>query len=138
MILPFLAVKDVDESVRFYTEKLGFALDVTIPGPDGHNIMAFVRKDDNAIGISRDPQLENRGNGVALMLYVSDETDLDAYYEDVKQRGTVIESALKTEYWGDRLFAVKDPDGYHLSLCKTIRQVPIDEILQAVSSASAT
>lgn len=137
MIMPFLAVKDIDASVKFYTEQLGFEHRSSIPGPDGATMFGFVNKDGNDIGFACDPDLQARGNGVVFMIYMADDTDIDAYYEDVKKRGTQIESEIKTEYWGDRLFSVKDPDGYQLSLCKNVKVMTFEDI-QAVTTAQSS
>lgn len=134
MIAPILAVKDVDASVEFYTQKLGFDHDFSMQGPDGKNTFAFVNMGQRKIniGLSLDPPLEYRGRGVVLMLYVPDETDLDQYYADVQKRGVAIAEPIKDEYWGDRVFTVHDPDGFVLSFCKTVKQVPAEEIAAAM------
>jgi PhnB protein len=128
MIMPILAVEDVDASVSFYTQKLGFNHDFSLPGPDGQNAFAGVTLGKASFGLSRAKDLEHRGNGVAFMVYVTDETDLDGYYADVQARGTLIAEPIKTQYWGDRSFEVRDPDGYVLSLSKTVKQVDRAEL----------
>jgi uncharacterized glyoxalase superfamily protein PhnB len=128
-ILPILAVKDYDASVKFYTEKLGFTSEMTMQGPDGSNVFGFVGYGkETQVGLSRDEKLIERGNGVVLMIYPSGEFDIDAFYEQVKKNGVSITEELKTEYWGDRVFSVKDPDGYYLTFGKTVQTVPMDEI----------
>lgn len=127
-IAPILAVRDYDASLKFYTEKLGFTSDFTMQGPDGTNQFGFVRLDEGVqIGLGLDPSLTERGQGVVFMLY-PDNFDIDAYYEQVQATGVAIESELKTEYWGDRVFSIKDPDGYYLTFGQTVKTVPMDEI----------
>jgi uncharacterized glyoxalase superfamily protein PhnB len=46
----------------------------------------------------------------------------------VQGKGITITEELKTEYWGDRVFSIKDPDGYYLTFGVTIEQVPMDQI----------
>jgi catechol 2,3-dioxygenase-like lactoylglutathione lyase family enzyme len=41
-IIPTLAVADIDASVRFYTEVLGFDVGFTLPGEDGKLIHGSV------------------------------------------------------------------------------------------------
>jgi uncharacterized glyoxalase superfamily protein PhnB len=121
MILPILAVKNYDASVKFYTEKLGFASTMTMPGREGDNTFGFVQLGDGAqLALSQDSSdLTGRGNGVVLMLYPTD-FDIDAYYERVKSAGIGIVEEIRTEIWGDRLFAVQDLDGYYLTIAKTV------------------
>jgi uncharacterized glyoxalase superfamily protein PhnB len=128
MIAPILAVKDYDASVKFYTEKLGFTLDVNMQGPDGSNVFGFVGMGKTLqIGLTRDAKAYERGQGVVLMLY-PENFDIDTYYADIKTKSVEITEELKTEYWGDRVFSLKDPDGYYLTFCKTVQNVPTEQI----------
>ncbi len=132
MILPMLEVKNYDDSVKFYTEKLGFTSVMSMKGPDGQNIFGFVALGGSQIGLGHDPKpnvtlSKDRGNGVVLMIY-PDDFDIDAYCEKVKANGVPLVEELKTEYWGDRVFSVKDPDGFYLTFGKTVQTVPPDEI----------
>lgn len=130
MIAPVLAVKDVDAAVAFYTQKLGFSHDFSMPGPDGKNTFAFVNLGQKKIniGLSLDPPLEHRGRGVVFMLYVPDEIDLDQYYADLQKQDVNITEPIKDEYWGDRVFTIRDPDGFVLSFCKTVKQMSVEEV----------
>jgi uncharacterized glyoxalase superfamily protein PhnB len=133
MIMPFFAVQDVDESIKFYTEKLGFKQAFAFPGPDGTTATGAVTFGTANFGFNRAPDVEQRGNGVIFMTYLPDEVNLDTYYADVQKRGVKIVEPIKTEYWGDRTFRVDDPDGYILYLSKTEKPVSNDDIAQVVS-----
>jgi uncharacterized glyoxalase superfamily protein PhnB len=131
-VFPILAVKDYEASVKFYTEQLGFKSDFTMQGPDGSNVFGFISMDESVqIGLSRDTQLTERGNGVVLMLFPKD-FDIDAYYAQVKNKGIPLAEELKTEYWGDRVFSVKDPDGYYLTFGKTVEVVSPEKIQEVM------
>lgn len=137
MILPILAVKNVEASVAFYKEKLGFNHDFSMSGPDDSPIFAFVSTGKATLGLSAEADTANVGKGVMFMVYVPDETDIDAYYADVKARGTTISVEIKDEYWGDRCFVVHDPDGYIISMSKTIKQMALEEIEKAMKSGAS-
>ncbi len=128
MILPLLKVKNVDASVKFYVEKLGFNNAFNMQGPDGVNAFAFVDLGKPTIGLSL-AQDDNAGvgNGVELMIYVAAETDIDTYYAEVQQKGVKIESELATQYWGDRTFTIHDPDGYVLTISKTVQEMTFEQ-----------
>lgn len=127
MVWPILAVRDFDASVAFY-QKLGFKADLSLPGKDGRNAFGGISFGKASLGLSRVDDLEHRGNGVSFMVYIPDELDLDEYYAQVKAQGIFIAEEIQTQYWGDRTFTVHDPDGYSISLCKTVKQVPMEEI----------
>ncbi len=132
MIMPMLSVKDVDASVQFYTEKLGFKTSVLMKGASGEHVFAIVQLGQAHLGLGAILEEHNipepRGAGVSFMVYVPEDTDIDAHYEAVKAKGVPIAEAIKTEYWGDRVYSVKDPDGYHLTMTKTVKQVSNEEI----------
>lgn len=131
MIMPILAVKDVDASVAFYRDVLGFNHDFSLPGPDNRASFAGVSLGKAAFGISLEPEAAKGGEGVVFMVYVADDQDLDAYYAEVQGRGAQIDQPIKDEYWGDRVFSLRDPTGYMLNICKTVRQMTMEEIAAA-------
>ncbi|MBL8165914.1 MAG: VOC family protein, partial [Anaerolineae bacterium] len=115
--------------------KLGFNHGMTMPGPDGAPNFAIVDLSPQAMfGLQLDANPPaHRGDGVIFMVYVNEATDIDAYYADVQSKGVTIVEPIKTEYWGDRIFSVKDPDGYYLTLTKTVKQMSMDEIVATQS-----
>jgi PhnB protein len=134
MITPMLAVKDVDASVAFYTEKLGFKHDFSMPGPDGKNAFGWVSLGKAAFGLELVPELDHRGNGVVFMIAVPEEMDIDQYYAAVQKKGVKIVEAIQDKYWGDRTFSVHDPDGYVLTPFKTVKTVSMEDIIAAGST----
>ena len=129
MISPILSVKDVDSSVKFYTEKLGFEHTFSMPDESGVNSFAFVNLGQTInIGFNRDADKAGKGDGVDFMIYVDDDTDLDALYNEIKGRGVTMLQEIADQYWGDRTFALHDLDKYRLTFAKTTKQVPIAEI----------
>ena len=132
MIMPMLDVKDVDASIAFY-KKLGCEVNVTMPGPDGKTMFAIADLSPMVhFGLNLNKDLSSRGSGVTFMVYVPDDQDIDAYYEKVKSQGIKIVDEIKTEYWGDRLFTIHDPDGYVLQPVKTVKQMTMEEINAAI------
>ncbi len=134
MIMPILSVKDIEASIAFYRDMLGFNHDFTMPGPDGTPTFAGVSLGKAAFGLDLQPQSAKGGEGVIFMVYVADDADLDAYYAQVQARGVKIEQEIKDEYWGDRVFGVRDNSGYYLNICKTVKQMSMDEIAKAASA----
>lgn len=129
MILPILTVQDVDASVDYYVSKLGFTKDMVMAGPDGKNTFGFVRLGKAIIGLdAMTPGAAKGAPGADFMVYVPDETDLDQHYAEVKSRGTVIETPIETKYWGDRVYTVLDPDGYRITITKTVKQMSPEEV----------
>lgn len=127
MIMPILDVKDVDASVAFYTEKLGFKQDMLMPGPDGVNAFAFVSKDNAIFGINL-AQQPTVGASVDFMVYLPEGTDIEAVYAEMQAKGITIVDELKQQYWGDKTFSMHDPDGYRVTLCITVHQADMEHV----------
>lgn len=130
MIMPMLDVSDTDATIAFFTDKLGFNKDLVMPGPDGVNAFGIVSlgKASFGVGRGREGMPDKPGAGVEFFVYVPDETNLDDFYAQVKGRGVAITTEIHDEFWGDRVFSLKLPDGYHLTFAKTVREVPAEEI----------
>lgn len=128
MILPFLNVTNINKSVAFY-EKLGFTKTMEMAGPDGEPAMAFVMLNDDNIGLGRampDSEEQIGAPGANFMVYLKEDQDIDAFCDEVKARGVSLLQDIKTEYWGDRMFAAVDPDGYVISIVKTVQETDMD------------
>jgi uncharacterized glyoxalase superfamily protein PhnB len=129
MIAPILAVKDLDASLAFYSEKLGFEKVIVMEGADGKNSFAFVGMGEQIqFGLSAQPAPAPLGSGVVFMIYPPEEVNLDQLYADMRSRGVAIEQPLRDDYWGDRTFSVKDADGYYLTFSVTAMNVPEEEL----------
>ena len=109
--LLFLEVNNLEESVEFYSDLLGFTLESN--NMDAQPPIASVRS--GSLRITLVQQLETmlkRGRGVHFVLGVN---DVDAFYKTLKTRNVqVIEP--RDEGWGGRFVSLQDPDGYRLFL----------------------
>lgn len=129
MVFPILAVKDVAASAAFYTNNLGFTLTMEMPNESGQAWFSIVTFGDANLGLMLDPDLQNRGNGVVLMFYVEADADIDAHYASAMAKGVTITEPIADKFWGDRTYSLTDPDGYALSICKTVKQMSPDEMV---------
>lgn len=137
MLSPTLLVEDIAKSLNFYTETLGFEEVGKMPGPDGQLVYASVKWKDANIMFGEASWLSEearpyRGTGVDFYILGDKEDDLDQYYKSLKERGVKIVKDIADQFWGDRTFSVKDPDGYQLTFAKTVRQVSEEEMIEAM------
>lgn len=117
-LTPNLMVKNVNESINFYTSYLGFALLQTVP-ENGDFEWGFVQKDNVHIMFQREdsireeyPELEKQLSGGALTFYIKI-TDLLKFYEKIKTSVKIVHNLHKTPY-GANEFSILDPDGFIL------------------------
>jgi PhnB protein len=140
-ITPALAVVDIDASVRFYAEVLGFDVGFTLPGPDGKLMHASVRRGESDLMFGRlDPSNAHDqgplGRGIVLYATVADNEDIDAYFQRVKDAGATVVQEPTDQFWGHRDWGITDPDGYVLFISKETRAASAEEMLEAALAGS--
>ena len=105
----FLEVNNLEESLSFYRDQLGFVLESH--NSDAEPPMATVRA--SALKINLVQQLETmlkRGRGVHFVLGVE---DVDALFKKISAVDNRV-STPRDEGWGGRFISVLDPDNYRL------------------------
>lgn len=108
-----LGTSDIQRSLEWYTNVLGFEVDTAYP-QDNPNYYDFKGPDTGAtfsIG-----QAEHGGiyHGGRTNFQVE---DVDALWESLKDKVTVVEPLWDTP-WGTRKFTIADPDGNELGFTK--------------------
>jgi uncharacterized glyoxalase superfamily protein PhnB len=123
-----LSVQDVDASLDYYVNKLGFERTFVMAGPDGKNAMGWVKMGDAEFGLMLSDDTSSKGNGVDLWINLPKEGNIDQLFADVQRRGATIAVPIKDQFWGDRSFTVHDPDGYVVTFGQAVKQVPMEQI----------
>ncbi len=109
------------ECKSFYTETLGFGITfenefyLLMHTPDKLSEISFLQP--NHPTQQTIFQQEFQGKGVYLTIEVN---DVDAIYKVVKSKGIPISVELRDEPWGDRHFAITDPNGIGIDIVKYI------------------
>jgi uncharacterized glyoxalase superfamily protein PhnB len=116
---PNIGVRNVNETVKFYTEQLGFQLIMSNPA-EGELLWAMVGAGDvtmmfqeqNSL-IEEYPELKNRGDGL-LTFYVK-VTGLIPLYKKLEGTDMIVKPLGKT-FYGANEFAIRDNNGYVLTI----------------------
>ncbi len=107
----------LQETKAFYTTKLGFTVVfenefyLLLQTPGGNDQISFLLPNHSTQ--QRVFQLPFGGSGVYLTIEVD---NVDAEYQRIQSLGVPIEIAIRNEDWGDRHFAVKDPNGIGIDI----------------------
>ena len=102
----------INESKTFYIDKLGFEIVfenewfLLISTPDGKYNLAFMIPDHP----SQKPIFQNEFNGKGIFITIEVQ-NVDEKYEEIKKLNIPIEVEIRDEEWGDRHFAIVDPNG---------------------------
>jgi uncharacterized glyoxalase superfamily protein PhnB len=112
-ICPVFMVRNLDEAVECYRDKLGFAVAWTWGDPISR---VGVVLDDVEI------QLEGGGLGAppGPSVVYCQMTDIDEYYEACRERGATLVMDLGDRPWGMRDFRVVDPSGNRIGFAEAL------------------
>ena len=145
-IAPSIRVKDMQKSLDFYTKTLGFQTTEKLTRRDGRIAHASVGFDSPLLMLSpvenvRTPQTKedlakNRlGIGVEFYIGMNGSKKLDQFFTEVKAKGVTVINEPKNEFWGHRVFTVRDPDGYALTFSEYVNDVTPEAWTSAFESA---
>ena len=123
-LTPNLVVADIDRSIAFYRDLLGFTLSRTAPA-EAPFAFAWMTRDGvnvflNSLEAVRaeSPALVERPLGGTLTLFIVLE-GIDALYARAQTAASLM-MPLKVQPYGMREFAIADPDGYVLTFAERI------------------
>ena len=105
-VTPRIPVQDIEESLTFYRNQLGFDLGWTWGTPATH---ANVCRDSISLDLIAVPA-ERRGTAMAYIQV----SGVDAYYAELRARGVSL-GDLGNRAYGMRDFEVSDPNGNRLA-----------------------
>ncbi|HPM76461.1 MAG TPA: VOC family protein [bacterium] len=124
-LVPFIATDKVEQSKAFYTTHLGFRVTfdcgwyITVQSPDDGVELAFMDPREKS-----QPMFAGHGLNYALQV-----DDVDALYAALDKNTVTVTQELRDNPWGDRSFAVLDPNGIRLYFYQNIE--PADEYKDA-------
>ncbi|MBA3559651.1 MAG: VOC family protein [Gemmatimonadaceae bacterium] len=116
-LAPALTVGDLERSIQFYTEGLGFALDEKMEeNGELHGVM--LEAGGAKLGLSRDDFAKGRDRvkGVGMRLYLETTQDVKALATQAKAAGITLDQEAAPLPWGPIGFTVTDPDGFKLTI----------------------
>ncbi len=105
------------ETKEFYTNILGFGVSfendfyLLMHTPDKSSEISFLQPNHP----SQKPIFQSPFNGKGVYLTIEVE-DVDKVYEHLKNKGVVMEIEIRDESWGDRHFAIVDPNGIGIDI----------------------
>ncbi len=97
-------VRDVDASIGFYRDKLGFTLNMRFED-DGRALVAGVSRGDGCALLLTSQWSDRIGLGIIYAAF--DKEEFDALRADLEAK----QVALKDGWWGKQVLVVEDCDG---------------------------
>ena len=130
-IIPRLVCRDVKAQIEFCCEALGAVEVLRRPGPDGRAAHAMLKFGPAMLMLEAEwPTLPTRApdrdgsSSVVIYLYVE---DVDATIERALQRGGKLVVPVETQFWGDRMGWIQDPEGHMWTIATRVEETREDE-----------
>ena len=116
-LMASLTVKDLQKSLAWYKDVMGFTLDqkyeragrLMAVALKAGKVRILIGQDDGAKGSER-----VKGDGFSLMITTIQ--DVDRLADRIRERGGILEAEPADTPWGSRIFRVTDPDGFKLTI----------------------
>lgn len=112
-----IVTEKLEETKAFYTETLGFGVAfendfyLLMHTPNGQAELSFLKPNHP----SQQPIFKQafNGNGVYITIEVD---NVDEFYKELNKKDVEIAFELRSEPWGDRHFAIVDPNGVGIDI----------------------
>lgn len=119
---PSFTVDDLDRSLRFYTDVLGFV--VAERWTDGDVLRGVMLKAGSCqLGITQDDWAKGRDRtkGLGMRIWCTTAQDVDALAERIVTAGGQLTNGPTDLPWGGRSLSIEDPDGFALTIYRESR-----------------
>jgi uncharacterized glyoxalase superfamily protein PhnB len=120
---PSFTVNDINRSVAFYRDVLGFTLGETY---EEHGVLlgAQLKAGDVELWLSQDDWQKGRGRvkGVGCRIFFTTVQDIDEIARKIKAMGGTLLHEPETQSWGMRDIGIEDPDGFRLTIAMPVKQ----------------
>ena len=108
---PILQVGDLQRSLRFYRDLLGFEVAYSFPSEDEPGFVSL-SLEGGKLGLGA---VEGRVETATTSLWLYAD-DVDAAVSDLREAGVRVAAEPADQPWGERVASVADPDGYTVHL----------------------
>jgi uncharacterized glyoxalase superfamily protein PhnB len=116
--MPGFTVNDLERSISFYTDVLGFVVGERWTSDSGAATGAMLKAGACELGLSQDDWAKGRDRtkGLGLRIWAQTVQDIDALARRIKGAGWTLAEEPHDQPWGGRALSLDDPDGYHLTV----------------------
>jgi lactoylglutathione lyase len=115
---PSLTVGDLEKSIRFYSDVLGFTVSDRWTGDGGVLRGVMLKAGACELGLAQDDWAKGRDRqkGAGFRLWCTTVQDIDALAQRIKSAGARLTEGPVDQSWGGRSLSIDDPDGFHLTI----------------------
>ena len=118
--MPGLTVNNLQRSIAFYTDVLGFIVGERWTDDGGKLRGVMLKAGVCELGLSQDDWAKGRDRkkGEGVRIWTQTVQDIDALGSRIKAAAWKLTEEPHDQPWGGRALSLDDPDGYHLTVFK--------------------
>lgn len=125
---PSVIYEDPKAAMRWLEQAFGFEVAIYIEDQDGGFIHCQMRYGDDLVSIGQEWDVDFKsplklGGKNTQVSSLQLDTDVDAHCERARAAGAVIVSEPETQFYGDRAYRCRDPEGHYWSFAQTVEEV---------------
>ncbi|WP_327348034.1 VOC family protein [Streptomyces europaeiscabiei] len=138
-VTPYICVDGAAAGIDFYVAVLGATERMRMASPDGKIHHAELQIGNSVVMVADEfPELGFRGpkslGGTPVHLYVYVE-DVDAVFAEALTRGATELTAVKDEFYGDRVGQFEDPFGHRWHVASHVEDISPEEMEERAREA---
>jgi uncharacterized glyoxalase superfamily protein PhnB len=140
---PSVIYQDPKAAMRWLEAAFGFEVAIYIEDETGGFVHCQMRHGDALISVGQEwsdefkSPLKLGGKNTQLTSLTID-TDLDAHCAQARAAGAVIVAEPETQFYGDRTYRCRDPEGHHWSVGQSVEEVSREAALERVPGMKIT
>jgi uncharacterized glyoxalase superfamily protein PhnB len=119
---PSFTVNDLDTSLAFYRDVLGFGVEETWKGDDGKVMGVSLKAGDVSFMIGQDDWKKGRerSKGEGFRIFCETKASVDDLAKRIQSKGGRLDQGPTDQPWGMRDIALTDPDGFKITIARNI------------------
>ncbi len=131
-LTPALVYRDPRAALQWLETALGFELVMLIEDDAGNLAHSEMRLGNASISVGNEWNEYTRSPAsldgkTTQILHIHIGGDVDAHCERARRAGAEIVAEPETQFYGDRTYRCRDPEGHYWTIGQTVRQVTREE-----------
>ena len=131
-----LAYRDPRAAIAWLEQAFGFETFMLIEDVDGAIVHSELRFEGGVVMVGQEWDEYHKspaslGGKNTQSVHIQIETDLDAHCERARAAGAVITAEPEEQFYGDRTYRCKDPEGHIWTVAQTVKAVTREEAAAA-------
>ncbi|MDO9429905.1 MAG: VOC family protein [Pseudomonadota bacterium] len=127
-----LFYQDPKAALAWLEKAFGFELSMLLEDAQGNLVHSQMAFGNGYVMIGQEWSADHKsprsvGGKNTQTVSIEIESDIDAHFERAKAAGAVIDAAPETQFYGDRTYRCRDPEGHIWTVSQTVKTVSREE-----------